>query len=353
MTHGRHSALRVVLVAPPWLPVPPTGYGGIEAVVALLARELASLGHEVSLVAPGDSCVEGVDIVAPFERSQRDLWGDFHVEMIHVLEGVSDLEADVYHDHSLTGALAWMGLKEPIVHTMHGPATGKMGRLYRALARHVPLLAISHQQAADLGVQVLDVIHNCVDVDRFRPSDEKSDYVAFLGRICYDKGPDDAIKAARAAGIPIKLAGKIANPEEQEFFSTVVSGMLGKDAEFLGEIPEESKVEFLASARALLVPIRWPEPFGLVMAEAQACGTPVIAYPNGAAPELVVDGVTGWLVSGVEEMSERLAHLDKIDPRSCRSHAESAFSPAAMARRTEAAYLRLLGERPSETSQSG
>jgi glycosyltransferase involved in cell wall biosynthesis len=341
---SEHS-LSVVLIAPPWLPVPPKGYGGIEAVVASLARQLSARGHRVTLVASGDSHVDGVEIVAPFDRAQRDVWEDFHIEMIHVLEGVADLRADVFHDHSLMGALAWSGIKHPLVHTMHGPATGKMGRLYRALAKSVPMIAISRQQAADLGTGVIDVIYNCVDVERFRPAEEKADYVAFLGRICYDKGPDDAIRAARKAGIPIKLAGKIANAEEQEFFSNVIQDMLGDDAEYLGEIPEDYKPQFLAEARALLVPIRWPEPFGLVMAEAQACSTPVIAYPNGAAPELIEDGVTGFLVDSVDEMAEKIAMTDSIDPADCRRRAVTVFGPERMGEETERLYIRLL-ERP-------
>ncbi len=342
---SKHS-LSVVLIAPPWLPVPPKSYGGIEAVLALLGRELAGRGHKVTLVASGDSRVEGVEVVGPFDRAQRDVWDDFHIEMIHVLEGVADLEADIYHDHSLMGALAWCGLKYPLLHTMHGPTTGKMGRLYRALGRNVPLVAISRQQAKDLGAEVFDVVYNSVDIDRYKPAESKGDYVAFLGRICYEKGPDDAIRAARKAGVPIKLAGKIAHAEEREFYSNVVEGLLGKDAEYLGEIPEEAKPSFLAQARALLVPIRWPEPFGLVMAEAQACGTPVIAYPNGAAPELVEDGITGFLVDGVESMADAIVRSEKIDKDRCRQRAEAVFGPKRMAEETERVYLRLL-ERPA------
>jgi len=347
MTPRADTTLSIVLIAPPWLPVPPKGYGGIEAVVASLARQLALSGHSVTLVASGDSQVNGAKLVAPFDRSQRDVWEDFHVEMIHVLEGVADLEGDVFHDHSLMGALAWGGIKEPLVHTMHGPATGKMGRLYRALARKVPLLAISRQQAKDLGTGVLDVVYNCVDTERFRPSTRKSEYVAFLGRICYDKGPDDAVKAARKAGVPIKLAGKIANAEEQDFYSSVLESMLGGDAEYLGEISEDEKVQLLAEARALLVPIRWPEPFGLVMAEAQACGTPVIAYPNGAAPELVEDTETGFLVDDVEEMASKIHAVESISAEACRNRAVSLFGPERMAQKTEEVYKSLL-DRPAK-----
>lgn len=334
--------MRIALIAPPWLPVPPTGYGGIEAVVAALARELAGRGHHVYLVASGDSKVEGVELVAPFPSSLRSRWGEFHLEMIHVLEGVTELEADVYHDHSLMGALAWGGIKQPMLHTMHGPGTGTMGRLYRALAAKVPLVAISRQQAADVGVPVLGVVHNCVDVERFVPADTKDDYVAFLGRICYDKGPDDAIRAARRAGVRILLAGKIQEDQEQEFFQNVVKPMLGDGAEYLGEIPESDKPEFLAKAKALLVPIRWKEPFGLVMAEALACGTPVVAYRMGAAPEIVEDGLTGYLVEGPEEMADSISRIEELDTRVCRRRAEELFSPPRMADQTLAVYESLI-----------
>jgi glycosyltransferase involved in cell wall biosynthesis len=337
--------MKIALLAPPWLPVPPTGYGGIEAVVAALARELARRGHQVFLVASGDSRVEGVELIAPFPTSLRAQWGDFHLEMIHVLEGFAEVEADIYHDHSLMGALAWGGVKRPLVHTMHGPGTGTMGRLYRALSRKVPLIAISHQQAEDVGVGILGVVHNCVDIDRFVPSPKKGDYVAFLGRICHDKGPDDAIVAARKAGVRIVLAGKIQEEQEHEFFSQSVKPLLGPDAEYLGEIPESEKPEFLAHARALLVPLRWKEPFGLVMAEALACGTPVIAYPMGAAPEIVEDAKTGFLVEDVEGMASAIGRIDAIEPATCRQSAVERFSPQKMTEEVEAIYERLLEQR--------
>ncbi len=339
--------MKVGLVAPPWVPVPPVGYGGTEAVVDLLARGLEAAGHEVLLFTVGES-------TCPVPRRWLDEgavepMGSGTAEAAHVLAAytaMAEERVDVVHDHTALGPLLGRTVTtEPVVvTTSHLGYTPDVLRLLEATARVVPVVAISHAQAAAApGVRFTRVIHHGVDLERYRRGDGDGGYLAFLGRMSPDKGPDRAIEAARRAGLPLRMCAKMRSADEVEFFEERVRPLLGGDVEYAGELDDAGRVELLRGAVALLDPIRWAEPFGLVMVEALACGTPVLVAPLGAAPEIVEDGVTGFLCADDDAFVAAIGRLSSIDRSACRAAAEERFSGERMTRDHLDLYRELLG----------
>ncbi len=328
--------MRIGLIAPPWTPIPPKLYGGIELVVDQLARGLQDAGHDVLLYATGDStCPVPRDWVLPEAEGMRIGMAVPEIRhVIHAYEAVSD--CDVVHDHTVMGPFRSEHYPDlPVVTTIHGPFNEELTDLYRSIADRVPIVAISHaQRRAAPDVPVARVIHHGVEVDQFPVGDGSGDadgpYVLFLGRMNPEKGAHRAIAVARAAGIRILMAAKMREPEEIRYFAEQVEPQLGLDAIYLGEVSHERKLELLAGASALLFPIRWNEPFGMVMIEAMACGTPVLAFPEGAAPEVVDDGKTGFLCHDEAEMVEALGRLGELKRSDCRLAVEGYFSTDRM-----------------------
>jgi glycosyltransferase involved in cell wall biosynthesis len=343
--------VRIGEVAPPWLSVPPQGYGGIEWVVSLLTDGLVERGHDVTLFATGDSAtkarLEYVFERAPGPKLINDSWHD----TLHTLLAFRDPgRFDLYHVHSPWSALivpALLGY--PTVHTLHGSFTPEMRRLYSELGDRVRFVAISERQRSHMPeLPYAGVVYNGVDVAAYPFRGQKDDFLLFLGRAHPDKGVLRAALAAREAGMPLVLAVKIANAEEEEHWTSQVLPVLGPDATVLGEIGDEEKLDVLSRAKAVLFPIDWDEPFGLVMTEAMACGTPVIATPRGSVPEIVVDGETGFILpvqTYPEEAAIAVKRLDEIDPAACRRRVEERFSKGAMVSGYEAAFERVLSER--------
>jgi glycosyltransferase involved in cell wall biosynthesis len=343
--------MRIAEIAPPWLAVPPKGYGGIEWVVAVLADGLVERGHDVTLFATGDSKTSA-RLEYAFERAPgpkfiNDPWYD----TIHTLHALRDPEGfDVLHVHTPWSALVVPALLGcPTVHTLHGSFTPEMRRLYRELGDRVRYVAISENQRSHMPeIPYAGVVYNGIDVESYPFRAEKDDFLVFLGRAHPDKGVLRAAEAAKEAGLPIVIASKVANPEEQEYWTQVVLPSLPPGATVMGEIDEEEKRDLLSRARAVLFPIDWDEPFGLVMTEAMACGTPVIATPRGSVPEIVVDGETGFIAS-VEgyphEAAIALKRVDEIDPAACRRRVAERFSKEAMVAGYEQAFQRVLAER--------
>jgi glycosyltransferase involved in cell wall biosynthesis len=335
--------LRIGIVAPPWVPAPPPAYGGIEQVVALQARGLAEAGHDVTLVAAPGSRVEGVRLLAPLTELPAMI-GHASDEWRHVLPA-SELveECDVVIDHSgpLGALLAGLG-PSAALHVVHGPLDDTMLPVYRALARRVPrlrLVAISEgQRRLGPDLPFAGVCHNGIEVGGMPFRREPGDHLLFLGRMSPDKGADDAIRIARAAGLPLVIAAKCREPEERAYFARHVEPHLGADVTWVGEVGGARKLELLAGARALVFPIRWEEPFGMVMIEAMACGTPVLATPRGSVPEVVADGVTGFVREGPAALAEAAGRLGEIDRRACRRRVAERFSAEAMT----AAYERVI-----------
>jgi glycosyltransferase involved in cell wall biosynthesis len=348
------AALRIAMVAPPWFELPPAGYGGIESLVADLVDQLADRGHDVTLIGAGRHLTRASRFVAVFERPPTERLGTPIPEVLHaaaVAEVLRDLDVDLVHDHTLAGPLLAGGRDLPTVVTMHGPVTGELGDYYRRLDRAVNLVAISDaQRRLNPLLNWVGTVHNAVDVATFPYLDRKGDYVLWLGRFCQDKGAHLAIEAARAAGLRIVLAGKCNEGEEQAYFARHVERELGPGVEYVGEADATLKRELLAHARALVFPIQWEEPFGMVMIEAMACGTPVVALARGSVPEVVVHEKTGLVVYDVADLPGALRSVCDLDPAACRRHVEDRFDLAVMATGYERVYRRLLTRAASRRS---
>ncbi len=338
--------LRVGIIAPPWAPVPPDGYGGTESVVDRLARGLRALGHQVLLFTTGDAQCD-VERRWAFERAQPQRIGNEMVEIRHVVsayEAMCEFGADVVHDNTAIGPLyAWRFESLPVVTTNHGPFDDEFKALYRATDERVSIVAISrHQASTASGVHVDAVIHHGVDLDTIPVGNGSGGYFAFLGRMAPEKGARDAALAARHAGVPLLLAGKLREPSEIDYFDECVRPLLGGGVEYVGEVDHDAKVALLGDAVAMLNPIQWPEPFGLVMIEALACGTPVVGYPSGAAPEIVDHGVTGFLCHTVDELQDQLAAVGSLSRAACRQSVEERFSTERMCREYAALFERIV-----------
>jgi glycosyltransferase involved in cell wall biosynthesis len=339
--------LRVGIIAPPWAPVPPTGYGGTESVVDRLARGLGRLGHDVLLVTTGDSTCP-VPRRWVLDRAEPSGIGNAMVEIRHVVDAYDALQnADIVHDHTVIGPLyAWRFASLPVVSTNHGPFDDNLAAMYRGVAGRVAIVAISeHQASTASGVPVDAVIHHGVDPEAFPVGDGDGGYLLFLGRMTPEKGAREAVLAARAAGARLVMAAKLREPAEHAYFDEHVRPLLGPDVEYAGEVGHGEKLALLAGARALLNPIQWPEPFGLVMIEALACGTPVLAFPAGAAPEIVRNNETGFLCPDIDTMAARIGDVATIDRRRCRAAVESHFSTDRMCRDYVALFERIVGRR--------
>lgn len=344
---GGRRSLRIGVIAPPWMPVPPAGYGGTEMVLDTLCRGLTERGHRVTLFTLGEAtCPVGRAFL--FDHVDPHDMGSCRIELRHVAAAYDVLDGlDLVHDHTLAGLFLSQLHHVPTVTTNHCPFDEDLADLYGRVGRRVPVIAISRDQAARAPaiVSIAAVIHHGLDVGRYPFGERPRDDLVFLGRMSPDKGVDDAIRAARSVGRPLRIAAKMWAPEEHEYFREVVEPLLASDIEYVGEVDHDDKVRLLASAAALVNPIRWHEPFGLVMIEALACGTPVVATRRGAVPELVDDGITGYVADGPDQLVAALASIDRIDRHACRESAERRFSMDRMARDHEAFYRRVLDER--------
>ena len=340
--------MRIAIIAPPWVAVPPLAYGGTEAVIDGLARALQSAGHDVLLFATGDStcpvqsswvfaAAVGVDAARPA------------TELHHVVNAYDWIagEADVVHDHTLVGPVyAQRFATVPVVTTNHGPFDGELGDYYRAIAPRVPIIAISrHQASTAVRTPVAAVIHHGVDVARFPVGNGEGGYALFLGRMSPDKGVHTAIAVARAASVPLKIACKMQEPAEQAYYRAEVAPLLGDDVQFVGEVGGDEKLNLVAGARCLLNPIAWHEPFGMVMIEAMACGTPVVATPMGAVNEIIHDGVTGFVRATPGDLAVAVIAAGELDRLACRQVAVERFSTARMAEDHVRLYESVAGAR--------
>jgi len=337
--------MRIAIVAPPWGPIPPDLYGGIEQAVDGLACGLQAGGHEILLYATGDSTCP-VPRKWLLEHAELDRMGFTVPELRHVMAAydvIGESNIDIVHDHTVLGPVyAERYTDLPVVTTVHGPFNDELIDLYGRVAHRVPLIGISHAQVKVAPqVAIAKVIHHGVDADSF-PVGDGGDYCLFLGRMGADKGPHRAIAAARQASMPIKLAGKLREPWEHRFFDAEIAPLLGDDVEYMGEVSHAEKVKLLGGARATLFPIRWNEPFGLVMIESMACGTPVLAFREGAAPEVVVDGSTGYLCTDETDMAEKLQGIGAISRSDCRAAVKGYFSRERMVREHVELYEEIL-----------
>lgn len=344
--------MRVAQVTPLWEQVPPMGYGGTESVVNLLTEELVRRGHQVTLFASGDSTTlahlePGCDRalrplgMLPPEYAQheaRQLIKAFdRADQFDVIHSHMDLAALAYGERSLT----------PVVHTVHGILTAVTGKLFSQYRRENFVSISNSQRRDDLGLNYVATVYNAIDSSQFvfYPQPAAPPYLVFLGRMSVEKGPHLAIEIARRSGWPLKMAGKI-DFENKTFFDQQVAPHIdGQQIQFLGEVSQAEKKALMGQATATLFPITWPEPFGLVMPESMACGTPVVAMAMGSAPEIIVDGHTGFLCHTVEDCIEAVAKIPTISRQDCRDHVAINFWVARMVDGYEAVYRQLINER--------
>jgi glycosyltransferase involved in cell wall biosynthesis len=353
--------MRIAQVAPPFESVPPTRYGGTERVVSLLTEELVRRGHDVTLFASGDSTTRArliptVDTALWRLDEVRDPLPYWAITLGEAYGRARHGEFDVVHSHLDFQAFPCAALCEtPSITTLHGRLDlPDLRRLY-ARFPEAGVVSISNSQRSPLPeARWLGTVYNAVDVDQLPFNARGGDYLAFLGRMSPEKGLDRAIRIAELAGLPLKVAARpplrdTSNPDarsDREYYEGVVRPMLRSGhVELVGEIGDAEKPELLGNALALLFPINWPEPFGLVMAEALACGTPVVARRRGSVPEIVTHGVTGLIGETDEELVHLCRIVHQIDRRACREEAVRRFSPAEMARGYERIYQKETGDR--------
>ncbi|MBF6332984.1 glycosyltransferase family 4 protein [Nocardia transvalensis] len=349
--------MHIVLVAPPYFDVPPDGYGGVEAVVAELADALVDRGHRVTLLGAGKKGTRARfvplwDTTIPEVLGQADPEVRNALKVRRAIEQIAARErVDIVHDHTLAGPLnapAYQALGIPTVVTVHGPVDGDSGDYYRALGTSAHLVAISDRQrslAPDLNWA--GRVYNAVRPSQWPFREEKKDYALFLGRYAAYKGPHLALEAAHRARLRLVLAAKCNEPSEIQFFDSAVRPLLTADDSVFGEADAVAKRLLLASARCLLFPIQWEEPFGMVMIEAMACGTPVVALRGGAVAEVVEDGVTGIICDDPAELPEALDAVRHLEPAECRRRVEERFSVGRLGAGYEATYRKILAPQRS------
>ena len=346
--------MRIAQLAPLAERVPPWLYGGTERVVSALTEELVRRGHEVSLFASGDSLTSAAlipvtDRALRLDPGVRDAHAYTMLELGRVFERAA--EFDLIHNHLDYFAWPFARLvRTPVLTTLHGrldlPDLPPLFRSYR----DAPLVSISDDQRAPFpGANWVATVYNGIDLAPYPFHATRGDYFAFVGRIAPEKNLEGAIAIARATGIPLKIAAKV-DPVDEDYYQADIRPRIdGTFIEYVGEIGEHEKGAFLGPAYALLFAVDWPEPFGLAMAEAMACGTPVLGLRRGAVPEVVEDGVTGFVRDTEQELAAAAGRIPELDRRACRRRVEERFSAAAMADGYEAAYRRLAGVAARDT----
>jgi glycosyltransferase involved in cell wall biosynthesis len=341
------APLRIAMLAPPWISVPAPGYGGVESVVSALTEALVARGHDVTLFcAPGSQSTARV--VTLLDEARPDEIERSLYEADHVARAFATIDLaprggrfDVVHDHCGFTAVAMADrIDTSLVHTLHGSFTASTAAFYAHHGHKAALVGISAAQlaCAPAGLHTAAVIPNPIDLRAWPLRERKDDYLLWIGRMTEVKGPHRAIAAARMARVPLILAGVI-QPGQQAFFDREIAPHIDGDmVRFVGEVGGQSKRSLFANARALLMPIRWEEPFGMVMVEALACGTPVIAFAEGAARELVQHERTGFLVDDEADMADAVSRLASIPPAGCRAWVAEHCDVGVVAHAYERAY---------------
>lgn len=340
--------MRIAQISPLWERVPPFRYGGTELIVKLVTDELVRRGHEVTLFASGDSITTAnLRSVHPQAlRLDPKIKEPSIYEQMMLAEVYQQADHfDIIHSHVGYHALSYCSfVKTPTVHTMHGIFTPDNEKIFQKFSWQ-PFISISEaQREPRLGLNYIHTVYNGIDtaVYPFYPEPTQPAYLAFVGRISPEKGPVQAIKVARAVGLPLKMAGKI-DVVDKDFYTEQVEPLIdGEQIQYLGEISHEDKVKLLGGATITLFPINWREPFGLVMIESMATGTPVIGMGLGSVPEVIANGKTGFVCHCLEKMIEVVPDAMKIDRYTCREYVVSRFSVESMTDEYEKAYAMVL-----------
>jgi glycosyltransferase involved in cell wall biosynthesis len=351
--------LRILQLAPLWENVPPPAYGGTEAVVHDLTEGLVAAGHDVTLFATGQSRTSAhhLSVYERPLRSEGHLKEKAPYEYVHAAAALAEAagDYDVIHNHAGGLPIAFSGLIDtPMLSTKHCLIEPdwefvwrRYGGYYNTISRRAHACMPN-----TVGGTYVGHVYNGIDVESFPYNPDKQDYLLFLSRVAPEKAPHLAIEAALRAGTRIVLAGKVdPNPRDQQYFDQVVRPLIdGRNVEWFGEADASQKRELYRDARALLLPIVWEEPFGLVMVEAMACGTPAIVFRRGAAPEVVADGVSGFLVDDVDGMVDAIGRLDTISAIDCRRHALENFDTSVMVRSYIDVYAEILDRENKATA---
>jgi glycosyltransferase involved in cell wall biosynthesis len=349
--------MRIAQIAPLWERVPPPAYGGIELVVGLLTDELVRRGHEVTLFASGDS-LSLAKLISVHPRALRldSTIKDYTIYELMQLAAVFDQadEFDIIHSHMGHATLGYINLvKTPIVHTLHGIFTSDNEKIF-AYANKQPYISISDaQRQPSLGLNYVATVYNGIDVNSydFYPQPAEPLYLAFLGRMSPEKGPHLAIEIAKKSGWRLKMAGKV-DVVDKEFFEKEIQPHIdGEQIQYLGEANHAQKNALMGGAVATLFPITWREPFGLVMAESMATGTPVIAMRLGSTEEVISHGETGFLCTDIQECIHAIYKVRRLNRYACRRYVENNFSVEQMTDGYEAVYQQVLAERFSQNGR--
>ena len=341
--------MRIAQISPLWERVPPFRYGGIELIVQLLTDELVRRGHDVTLFASGDSITKAKlnsvhDQALRLDPNVKEPLIYEQLMLAEVYQHAHNF--DIIHSHIGCAALAYSSfVKTPTVHTMHGIFTPDNEKMYRRFAWQ-PFISISEaQREPRLGLNYIRTVYNGIDTTAYAeyPKPIQPAYLAFVGRLSPEKGPVEAIKIARGAGLPLKMAGKI-DVVDRDYYREQIEPLIdGEQIQYLGEVSHEEKVKLLGEASVTLFPITWREPFGLVMIESMATGTPVVGMGLGAVPEVIAHGKTGFVCHSVEKMIEVIPDAIKLDRKTCREDVISRFSVKSMTDEYEKAYAIVLG----------
>jgi glycosyltransferase involved in cell wall biosynthesis len=337
--------MRIAMIAPLEIRVPPIAYGGTELVVSLLTEELASRGHDITLFASGDSISQArLESVCP--HSLRGSDGDKGI--LNLLNVVSCLQRadqfDIIHNHTTVEGMSTAGLvNTPVLTTLHGDLNGDFRTLFTHYKGWYNTISRSAQSLLPEKERFAGVIYNAIDCASYPfNGGERDDYLLYLSRISPEKGTHLAIQVARKLGRRLIIAGNVDEVDQQYFQSQLSPQIDGKLIQFVGEADYYQKRQLLCQAQCLVAAINWPEPFGLFMVEAMACGTPVVALKRGSAPEVVCHGVTGFVVNTLEEMMDAIGQVNQIEPKCCREYVELRFDVPRMADDYMLAYQRIL-----------
>lgn len=337
--------MKIALVAPPWYRVPPRAYGGIESLVAGLADGLVAQGHHVLLVHAGPSGTLATSTRRTFVEAAESVVGDEPTSLLHgryVEEALVEFQPDVVHDHTLPGLLEARHRPWPTVITAHGSVQGAYGELLARCASDARMVAISRSQRTTAPqVRWHAVVHNGVPVAAYPFVRAKEDKLVFVGRMHPDKGVAQAIEVAERSGAPLVIVARMLGEAEETYFREAVRPRLSSSIEYAGELSFADKAAELSTARALLFPLQWEEPYGLVVAEAQACGTPVLSLRRGAIPELVRDGVTGLLADHHLDLVPAVERVASLSPETVRAFAQEHLDISRTVRRYESVFTEI------------
>lgn len=342
--------MRIALIAPPFICVPPERYGGTELFIAQLAVGLKNLGHEPVVYTNGQSTVP-VERRYLYPKCEWPISGEIHgdvKDINHCAWAIADAQrdCDLIHINNVPGLACSRFVGVPMVYTVHHPHEPGLSEFY-SFYPDVYFVTISDFQRRKETLPNIRTIHHGLEFENYGLVTKKKDYVAFIGRIAPVKGTHLAIAAAKQAGVPLKIAGEI-QPLFRDYYEQEVKPHLdGRNVEYVGEADLAAKNELLGNALAMLFPIQWDEPFGFVTIESMACGTPVIAFPGGSVPEIVRNGVSGWICDSVGDMADRIRNARQFDSATVRDYAERTFSLEKMVSRYEDLYNEILDSRTS------